>query len=183
MTNSRDVALIIMFAVLSFVFQVLIGQVPSLITGITGIGYVFTIVYSITQTVAWLMFEGRRWRIFGLGVLSSLIALTFIPTWTPPVAIATIVNNLIVDVIFNSLHESFERKNKLVWWVVLAQVYYWATHSIWALLFYSLFIPLEEVLTNWFIPIGSVMIPVMIIEAIAGSYIGYKIYSRVEKLS
>jgi hypothetical protein len=29
----------------------------------------------------------------------------------------------------------------------------------------------------------SVMLPIMIIEAIAGGYIGYKIYRRVEKLA
>jgi hypothetical protein len=32
------------------------------------------------------------------------------------------------------------------------------------------------------IQVMSIMLPVMIIEAIAGSYIGYKIYRRVEKL-
>ena len=58
MKNSRDLALVIMFAVLSFVFQALIGQVPSLITGVLGIGYAFTIVYSIIQSVAYLMYGG-----------------------------------------------------------------------------------------------------------------------------
>ncbi|MFC1487434.1 hypothetical protein ACFLRN_07110 [Thermoproteota archaeon] len=182
MKNSRDLALVIMLAVLSFVFMTLIGQVPQLITGIPGIGYAFTIVYSITQTVGWLLFEGRRWRIFGLGSLFSLISLSLIQTWTLPVAMATIVNSLIVDLIFNSLHESFERKNRLIWWVILAQGYYWATHSIW-LLFLSLpFYPLEQILGNWFIPIMLVMLPVVIIEAIAGGFIGYKIFRRVEKV-
>jgi len=46
-----------------------------------------------------------------------------------------------------------------------------------------MFYPLEWVLDNWFIPIMSVMLPVIIIEAIAGGYIGYKIFGRVEKLA
>jgi hypothetical protein len=61
---SRDITLVIMFSVLELVFQALIGQVPGLITGIEGIGYAFTIFYSIIQSVAYLMYEGRRWRIF-----------------------------------------------------------------------------------------------------------------------
>jgi len=54
--------------------------------------------------------------------------------------------------------------------------------SLLASVFFSLFVPWEEVITTWFVPVMSVMLPIMIIEAIAGSYIGYKIYRRVEKL-
>ena len=74
MISSRDLALIIVFAVLNFVFMLLIGQVPELITGVPGIGYVFTIVYSILQTVSWPLYKGRRWRIFAQGLLFSLLA-------------------------------------------------------------------------------------------------------------
>lgn len=172
-----------MLAVMGFVFMVLIGQVPSLITGIRGIAYAFDIVYSIIQSVSWLMFEGRRWRIVTQGLLLSLLALTVIPVWIPPVAIATIVNMFIVDLVFNSFHGFFERKKMLLQWLILGQVYYWSTHSLWVLLFSSLFYPFEALLENWFIPIMSVMLPVVIIEAVAGSYIGYKIYGRVEKLA
>jgi len=178
MWNSRDVALIIMFAVLSFVFQVLIGQIPNLITGIAGIGYVFTIVYSITQTVAWLMFGGRRWRFFSQGLLFTLLCLSVIQSWTPPVVMATILNVLIADLIFNSFHGTFERKNKLVWWAILTQGYYWTTHPLLVLSFSKIFFPVEAVA-----PIMSLILPLMIIEAIAGSYIGYTIYRRVEKLA
>jgi len=178
MWNSRDIALIIMFAVLSFVFQVLIGQIPNLITGIAGIGYVFTIVYSITQTVAWLMYGGRRWRIFAQTLLFTLLCLSVIQSWTPPVVMATILNIFIVDLVFNSIHGSFERKNKLVWWAILTQGYYWTTHPLLVLSFSRIFFPVEAVA-----PIMSLILPLMIIEAIAGSYIGYKIYRRVEKIA
>lgn len=180
--NSRDIAVVVMFAVMGFVFMVLIGQVPRLITGIPGITYAFHIVYSILQSVSWLMFEGRRWRIVAQGLVLSLLALTVIVVWTPAVAMATIVNMFIVDLVFNSFHGFFERKKMLLYWLILGQVYYWSTHSLWVLLFSSLFYPFEALLKTWFLPVMSVMLPVLIIEAIAGSYIGYKIYRRVEKV-
>ena len=95
--------------------MILVGQVPNLISGIPGINYVFTIVYSIFQTVSWLMYEGRRWRIFGQGLLLALLALLFIPPWTLSVAMATILYMFIVDLIFNSVYGFFKRKNMLNW--------------------------------------------------------------------
>jgi hypothetical protein len=183
MKTSRDLALIVMFAVLTFVFQALIGQVPGLITGVPGIGYAFTIVYSIIQSVAFLMYEGRRWRIFAQGLLFSLIAFPFIPTFTPPAAMAAILNSFIVDIVFNSFYGYFKKENRLFWWILLTQVYHWVTLPLWLLPFISLFAPIQEVIEIWFIPVMSVMLPIMIVEAIAGSYIGYKIYKRVENVA
>ena len=181
--ESRDIAIIIMLGVTGFIFMALIGQIPNLISGIPGITYAFHIVYSILQSISWLMFEGRRWRIVAQGLLISLLASTVIPMWTTAVALSTIVNMLIVDLVFNSFHGVFERKKKLLQWLILGQVYYWSTHSLWVLLFSSLlFYPFEAVMNNWFIPIMSVMLPVIIIEAVVGSYVGYRIYRRVEKV-
>ena len=182
MQKTRDLTLVIFFAVVELVFQALIGQVPGLITGIEGIGYVFTIIYSIIQSVAYLMYEGRRWRIFAQGLLHALIAFPLIPTFILPVALAAIVNTLIVDVIFNSFHERFKRANRLFGWILFVQVYYWTTQPLWLLPFLSLFVPMEEAVA-WFVPVMSVMLPIMIIEAVAGSYLGYKIYQRVEKIA
>jgi hypothetical protein len=172
-----------MFATLSFVFQILIGQVPNLITGIPGIGYAFTIVYSIIQTVTWLLYQGRRWRIFTQGLLTTTLVFLGIPSWTLFTSMVTISNMFIVDLVFNSFYEHFKRKNTLYRWIFLAQVYYWTAHPLLFLPFSTLFYPFERFLNNWFIPIMSVMLPIMIIEAIAGSYIGYKIYRRVERLA
>jgi hypothetical protein len=182
MTESRDITLVIMFAVLNFIFQALIGQVPSLITGIPGIGYAFTIVYSIVQSVAYLMYGGRRWRIFAQGLLISLLSLLFIPNWMLPTAMATIVNVLIVDSIFNSLYGKFKLNNRLFWWILLIQIYYWTTQPLLLLPFFSLFYPLELFIAEWFLPVMSIMLPIAIVEAVAGSYLGYGIYKRVEKL-
>ena len=182
MKNSRDIALIIMFAALSFVFNVLIGQVPRLITGIRGIEYFFTIVYSIIQSVAYLMYEGRRWRILAQALLLSSLYFVFIPSWTPLVAMATITNMFIVDLIFNSLHGKFKRDNRLFRWILALQVYSWVAHSFLVLPFLSLFIPMEAVIA-YFLLLVTAMLPVIIVEAVAGSFIGYKIFGRVEKIS
>ena len=183
MEKSRDIALIVMFAVLTFVFQALIGQVPSLITGIPGIGYAFTIVYSIIQSVAFLLYEGRRWRIFAQGLLFSLIAFPFLPTFTLPAAMAAVITSFIVDVVFNSFYGHFKKANRLVWWILLNQVCYWATLPLWLLPFLFLVAPIQEVIETWFIPLMSVMLPLMIAEAVAGSYIGYKIYKRTKNIA
>jgi riboflavin transporter FmnP len=114
MKTSRDLALIAMFAAISFVFNVLIGQLPGLITGLAGMAYVFTIVYSIIQSVAYLMYGGRRWRILAQALLLSL---------------------------------------------------------------------LYFLVTAYFLLLVTAMLPVIIVEAVAGSFIGYKIFGRVEKIS
>jgi hypothetical protein len=170
-----------MFAAISFVFNALIGQLPSLITGLEGMAYVFTIVYSIIQSVAYLMYGGRRWRILAQALLLSLLYFLFMG-WTLPVAMATITNMFIVDLIFNSFHEKFKRDNRLFRWILALQVYSWTTHSFIVLAFLLLFVPMDAVIAL-FVPLMSVMLPIIIIEAIAGSYIGYKIYGRVEKIS
>ena len=131
MISSRDLALIIVFAILNLIFMALIGQVPELITGIPGIGYAFTIVYAINQAVARLMYEGRRWRISTQGLLVGLLNILFIPASTPfVVGMATITNTFIVDVVFNSFYRYFKERNKLLWWAVLSLIYYYFTHSI-----------------------------------------------------
>ena len=183
MKNSRDLTLIIMFAVLNLVLMVLIGQIPEMITGIPAIGYAFIIFYAITSSVALLIYEGKRWRLFTQGLLFNSIALLSVQIWTPTAALVAILTSFIIDVVFNSYYGFFKRKNKLLWWVILGQVYSWTTQPIWTLLFVSLFLaPFEAVLRNWFIPIILVVFPLIIIEAIAGGYIGYRIYGRVKKL-
>jgi hypothetical protein len=173
-----------MFAVLNLVLMVLIGQVPELIIGIPAIGYAFIIFYAITGSVALLMYKGRRWRLFTQSLLFNSLAFFLVQIYTPTAAIVSILTSFIIDVVFNSCYGFLKRKNKLLWWAILSQVYSWTTQPIWTLLFVALFIaPFEAVLRTWFIPIILVSLPMIIGEAIAGGYIGYKIYRRVEKLS
>jgi len=187
MKSSRDIALIIMFAALVIVFRYLIGQFVLMAANITFPGFVFllSIFFSVIQCVSFLMFKGRRWRFLALGLLSTLLYFVFInPSggWGSEMAIIT--NYIVVDVVFNSFYVSFERKNRLLWLTVILQLYYWIAYPFWLLLFATtLFFPLESFFNNYFVPVFSVMLPVMVIEAIAGSYLGYKIYRRVEKIT
>ena len=181
MKDSRDIALIIMFVALSFAFKELIGQIET-ITGIHGSDFLLTIVYSIIQSVAYLIYGGRRWRILAQALLLSSLYFLFIPSWTLPVAMATITNMFIVDLVFNSFHGKFKRDNRLFWWILALQVYSWTTFSFIVLPFLFLFIPVEAVIA-YFVTVGIVWLPITIAEAVAGSYIGYKIYRRVEKIT
>jgi len=180
--SSRDLAIIITFAVLNFVFGFMIGQVPRLITGIPGIGYAFTVVYSITITVSFLMYEGRRWRMFAQGLLFTLLSLSTAQSDALALAISSILCVFALDLIFNSVYVSFEKRDKLASWAIFGQVFYWTLSPFVILLTLSLFYPLQGVIATWFIPVMSIMLPVMIIEAFVGGYIGYKIYRRVEKI-
>jgi hypothetical protein len=180
-TNSRDLALVAMFVALSFVFKELFGQIEAF-TGIPGSDFALTIIYSIIQSVAYLMYGGRRWRILAQALLLNLLYFLFIPTWIPPVLMATVLNWFIVDIVFNSFYGKFERDNRLFRWILALQIFAWTTYSFMLLPFLSLFIPLEDVIA-YFAAFGIVWFPVTIAEAVAGSFIGYKIFRRVEKIS
>jgi uncharacterized membrane protein len=182
MSNSRDVALVATFAALSFVYSVSIGQLPGLITGNAGMSYILTIFPSIIQSVAYLMYEGRRWRILAQTLILNLLFFLFIPNWTLLVTMATITNMFIVDVIFNSLYGSWKKGNRLFRWILTLQLFLWTTNTFLNLLTFPLIMPMEMVIGVG-VPFMLAMLPLIIIEAIAGSYIGYKIYKRVAKIS
>jgi hypothetical protein len=182
MMDRKDLTLVIMFAVLNFVFAVLIGQVPRLITGIRGIGYMLIIFYSITISVALLFYEGRRWRFLIQAILFGFLTLSFNASFMALISkISLIINAFVLDVVFNSLYANFNKNKKLAWWIILGQIYYWFTDSIWLVLVNFLFYPWEAVIAGWYIIMPFVM-PIMVIEAIAGGYIGYQIFRRVKKV-
>ena len=183
MLSSRDLATIITFAVLNFVFGFMIGQVPRLITGIPGIGYAFTVVYSITITVSFLMYEGRRWRMFAQGLLFTLLSLTTAQSELLAGVISSTISVFALDLVFNSVYFSFKKRGKLVRWAIFGQVFYWTLSPFVILLTLSLFYPLEGVIATWFVPVMSIMLPVVITEAFVGGYVGYQIYRRVEKIT
>ena len=188
MKQTRDLTLIIMFAVLLLIENILVSRVSESVTGIAGFGYLFTIIYSITLSVAYLMYRGKRWRIITQVSLYSLLQIFLLPFaslhYSIPPLLATVINASTIDIVANSFYEFFNRRDRLVIWVILTQLYYWGTHSIWTLVFTSLlFAPFESALKYWFIPVALGMIPVMVVEAIAGGYIGNKIYKRVEQFA
>jgi len=179
--SSRDISLIVMFAVLIFVFRLLIERGVGMLI-IPEFSYILPIFFSIIQSLAFLMYKGRRWRLFFQALLTTLLYVVFINPAFRPTEMVSLLNMFTVDVVFNSFYGPFERKNKLFWLSILFQVYYWTIRSLWLLVFYSvLFYPFETFLNNWFIPTMSVL-PVIILEGLVGGYLGYQIYRRVKTL-
>jgi hypothetical protein len=129
------------------------------------------------------MYEGRRWRIIIQSILFNTLALFFIPSRTIPGSVAAIVHAFTADYIFNSFYGYFKIRNRLLWWIVILQIFFWATQPFWILIFLgSLVYPLENVIKFFFIPTMTIGLPIMIISAIAGAIIGFRIYRRIEKI-
>ena len=186
MKSTREIGLIIVFAVILVVFRLFIGRIVAMIQippfG-TSIGYLMSIFYSTIHSLAFLMYKGKRWRLFSQALLSTLLYLVFVNPSIQGTEMATVTNLFIVDVVFNSFYGFFEKKKKLLWLIIIFQVYYWATHAIWNLLYLSIFFyPFEGLINNWFIPVMLLLIPIMVIEGLIGGFTGYKIYKRVEEL-
>jgi hypothetical protein len=187
MKKSREITLIVMFAVIIVIFRLLIGRIVGLIAippfG-ESTGYLLSIFYSIIHSLAFLTYKGKRWRLFSQALLSTLLYLLFVNPALSPIEMATVTNLFIVDVVFNTFYGIFEQKKKVLWLIIIFQVYYWITHSVWALLYFTLFFPptFEQMMIYWFIPIMLILIPIMVIEGLIGGFTGYKIYRRVEKL-
>jgi hypothetical protein len=181
--NSKDLGLTIILAALGFVTMTLIVQAATMLTGIPGANYVFTIVIAIQTSFALLIYRGKRWRFF---VQMTLLTFLIIPTYIGGVPfdllskINLAVNAFHGDLLFNSIYRFFREKNKLIWWAILITVEFWLMNPIFGLIIKPFFYPPEFI--KKIVETVTLLLPVIIVEAIAGGYIGYKIYRRVDKL-
>jgi hypothetical protein len=179
--RSRDLALVIMISVLSLIYTTFVGQIGNIITGISSFNYLFTIGHAILISVALLLYEGRRWRLFAQCVL---VAILFTPTYqggTPFDLLSRlpiIVDAFFVDIVFNSVYGFFEKRNQLIWWAILSVIIYCTTNPFYFMLNMYLFYPTEILIP--FVNVAFFMLPVIFIESIIGGYLGYKIYERVK---
>ena len=170
-------------AVLGLITTLLVAQTARMITGIPGINYVFTIVLAIETSFSMLMYEGRRWRF-----LCQMILFVIITTPTnlggPPFDITarlnTIINAFICDLAFNSIYGRFKEHKKLLLWVIIATVAFWVMNPFISSLVKPIFFPPEYVAA--FISAVLLLLPLIIIEAAIGGYVGYKIYGRVKRV-
>jgi len=183
MWSSRDVALVIMFAVLSFTNFAIVLQTFSSLTGISGIVYGVDIVGATLGTVGFLMFEGRRWRRTVLGLLIFFLSLSLNlggGAFNVITRIPIILKMFIGDVVFNSFYGNFKRRDKLIWLAIIQSVSFFILSPFFDIMFFSFFVPFKTLtpLLNLVI----IMQPLIIGLSITGGYIGYKIYKRVDKL-
>jgi hypothetical protein len=183
MLSSKDLALIICLAVLGLVTTTLIVQVATMLTGIPGANYVFTIVLAIQTSFALLMYEGRRWRFF---IQITLFTLLIFPTYIGGVPFDLVskinlpINALFGDIIFNSVYGVFKEKNRLLLWAILVTVIFWVMNPIFGLMVKPFFYPPQFIAK--LVDVILMLLPVIIVESIAGGYLGYKIYRRVKKI-
>ena len=181
--QTRDLTTIIVMAVLQLVLTVLIAQMGTLITGIPGTNFLFTIILAIPITFSLLTYEGRRWRIFMQLALFILLALPTRlggPAFDPISRLGSLATAFLIDLLANSFYGVFKKRDKLLWWAVLVSGVYWAMipffSTVTKILFYT-----PDVVEK-FIDVVSVLLPVIIGEALAGGYIGYQIYKRQMKV-
>jgi hypothetical protein len=181
--SSKDLSLVIFLSVVSFIYTLSIGQLGTLITGIVGLNYFFVVGHAIFISFGLLMYEGRRWR---FSLQGAIVGLLFIPTFaagTPFDVLArmpVLITNLFVDLILNSTYSTFQKSNKLSWWGILG-----ATFAIFLLPFFTvlnmyLFYPPE--MLESFVYVVTLLLPVILIEAFIGGYLGFKIYYRLKKI-
>lgn len=181
MWSSRDIALVIITAVVVFVFSVSVFQIPRLLTGIGALGYVTTVGMAFLISLTFLLFEGKRWRFFAHNTLVVILSLptSFIgvPFDIFP-RLVSILAGLPADIILNSFYQKFSDSNKLVWWSILACLEFFLVLPILQLLLFPLYFP--PLFMETFSNILLLMSPWIIGGAIAGGYLGYKVYQRIK---
>jgi hypothetical protein len=181
--QTRDLTTIIVMAVLQFVITALIAQMGTLITGIPGTNFLFTILLTIPITFSMLIYKGRRWRIF---LQMTLFAILIIPTrlggvpFDVTARLGTIAAGFFLDLIANSIYKIFKDRNKLMWWSVLSGTLAYLLIPVFSIVTKIIFTEPENV--ERFLGIISLLFPVIVVEAAIGGYIGYQIYKRQIKL-
>jgi|WetSurMetagenome_2_1015567.scaffolds.fasta_scaffold510457_1 hypothetical protein len=181
MWGSKDLSLVAVLAALTSLIAASIGQMGFFITGLRGTNSIFTILFAIPISFALLMYQGRRWRF-----LLQMTIFTFIVTPTnyggAPYDFFGktyfIMAAFFIDVFSSSFYRTLKQKNQLKLYAVLC-----------GFLFFTLEVTLSVALTIAFyteqaaglIFVFTLLVPFVIIEAIAGSYLGYKLYRRTSK--
>lgn len=183
MIHTKDLTKVILFSVVAFFTHSWVGQLPYLITGIPGIGYYLIIVHTILYSVAALLFEGRRWRLFFMTALIMLLTFPLHmggPPYDVVSRIPLVTSSLVYDIIFNSLYGMFKRKDKLGLWAILGVSFHFMFGTLLAVPVNMLFYTPDIVLAMF--NATSAFLPVILIEAVIGGYVGCQIYRRVQSI-
>jgi hypothetical protein len=153
-----------------------------MITGILGLNYIFIFGHAIFISFGFLIYEGRRWRFL---LQSTIVALLTIPTFMSGMPFDVlarwpmIAGAFFSDLILNSVYSIFRKYNRLFLWAFFAVVVFLFFTPFFVALNMFLFYP-REVLTLY-ITVFFMLLPVTLIETLLGSYIGLKLFRRVQK--
>jgi hypothetical protein len=183
MWGSRDVALVILFAVVNVASIYLVGQMAWLVSGIPGSNMIFIITGVIINSVALLMYEGRRWRFLLQTVIFVILIIPTHLVGTPfsilP-RIPSIINGIHADILFMTLYGGFKKRNQLRLWVIICMVEFFLVNPLLTGITFSYLFPPEFVET--FVTVVIILLPVSITESVIGALIGYRIFQRTKKL-
>lgn len=182
MWASRDIALVIILAVASFIYTVFVGQLGNMITGILGFNYFFVFGHAILISLSFLIYQGRRWRFLLQSILVAFLTLPTYMTGMPFDVLArwpSMAGSFFADLIFNSMYTSFGTRKRLLLWAFLAVFGFFLLTPFFAALNMFLFYP-PQVFTLY-VTVYFMLFPVTIVELIIGSFIGHKIYNRINK--
>jgi hypothetical protein len=181
MWSSRDIAIIIITAVVNLVLSVFIFQMASLIIGVQGFNFIFTFGFATIISLTFLLFEGRRWRFFFHNALAMLLLLPTSFGGTPfnvfP-RLVIILAGIPGDVVLNTLYPIFKEKNRMVWWSILTTLFFIPLVNLFQILLFPLYFPPEFVTT--YLNVLLIMSPFIFVGAIIGGYLGYQVYKRIE---
>jgi len=181
--ETRDLTLVILLAVVSFIYTQLIGQLGNVITGIQGFNYFFIIGHMIFISFGFLIYGGRRWRLLLQGILAALLTLTTFLSGVPfdiVSKIPMVLTSFFGDLIFNSFYSRFENRNKLNLLALLVVIGYMLMLPVFVSLNMFLFY-LPQAL-NSYLSVYVLLFPVTLIETIIGGFIGYQIFKRVKNV-
>jgi hypothetical protein len=181
MWNSKDIGYIIFMAVLGIASTVSIVQMATLISGIQGANYVFTIIMAIQTSFSLVLYEGRRWRLFAQNTILTLLIMP-IHLGGPPFSVTKIqlmATAFVVDLVFNGFYKTFRNRGKLKLWSVLCTLVFYLIMPFFSLLIRTLFYSPEAVAL--YVNVILLLSPVIIAESLAGGYLGYRIFLRLKR--
>jgi hypothetical protein len=181
MRNSKDVGRVIFMAVLAVVSSAFIVQIATLISGIQGANYIFTIIMALQTSFSLLLYQGRKWRLLAQNAILTLLIMPLYLGGTPfsITKIHLIPTAFVVDLLFNSFYKTFRDWSKLRLWSILCTLMFYLIMPFFSLLIRTLFYSPEAVAL--YVNVILLLSPVIIIEAIAGGYLGHQIYLRLKK--
>jgi hypothetical protein len=178
--SSRDLALVIITAVVVFILSVTVFQLPRLLTGVGALNYITTVGMAFVISLTLLLFEGRRWRFL---VHNTLVVILSLPTNFVGVPfdifprLVAFLAGFPVDIILNTYYNKFSDSNRLAWWSILSSSKFFVILITLQLLLFPLYFPpsFMELFSNVLI----IMSPWIIGGVIIGGYLGYKVYQKI----
>jgi len=176
--KGKEIALIVSFATM-LVALTYVFHHARIVTGIRGISYLFTIFGAIPVTAVMLCFQGRRWRFLSLGCLVGMMVFPSHLHGAPfdPTKLIYLLVFLVTDVVFNTFHDQYQKRGRLLIWAILFANTYYLMRIPLTLLRLQLFF--SPIVLAMYIKLMMVMVWIIVGQATLGAYLGYRIYKRI----